>query len=549
MKFDFTKEPGKIRFSREYALDGDPLISVVTPYYNAHDYFEYLYPCVMNQTFPWFEWIIVNDGSTHEMAKEQLATLEARDQRIKVINKENGGSSSARNRGIKESKADIIVTLDADELIESTYFEVLYWALYYNPDCSWAYTDSVGFQAQEYTWNPPFDVKRLKKDNFLTESAAIRKNDLMEVGCYDEVEKFYYEDWRLWLKLLSKSKRPIHVNGFEFWYRRTDNGALNKIATDREMKRKAEILASEAAENVDENVQSKNYYGQWQKDRLILPKKTDFKKTYLGKKEKTNLLFLISNMTGKENYELVRLINKENYDVTVVSTDLSKNEFKQQYRSMVQDVFSLPDFLDPENYAEFISYIIETRKIDVCVISQSIYGYYLLPWLKAEYPRLAIFDYIPILTLMKQSDGLQRMTAMMDDFLEKTFVCNQTIKNCLSDHLNKRKERIEVLPEKDTVMCMEQIMDVCLSMESKERRIETGKSLKVIPALTANLCALYDGEKYACSEIIEHNDETGKLQKLKMKTIFWYVKKVVENIQRNGIKNTCKKILLKLSNI
>ena len=95
-----------------------------------------------------------------------LSQIEDSDPRIKVVHKPNGGISSARNKGIQNSTTDIIITLDADELIEPTYFEVLYWALYFNADAAWAYTDSVGFQNQEYVWKYPFNSEKLKTYNF-----------------------------------------------------------------------------------------------------------------------------------------------------------------------------------------------------------------------------------------------------------------------------------------------------------------------------------------------------------------------------------------------
>ena len=244
MNFDFSQKPGQTVFIREIIKNEKPLVSVITPYYNAGRFFKELYPCVLNQTFPWFEWIIVDDGSTKQEDLELLSYVENLDSRIQVVHKENGGISSARNYGIHRSNTDIIITLDADELIEPTYFEVLYWALYYNPEASWAYTDSVGFQNQEYVWQYPFDAEKLKTYNFLVESAAIRKAALLEVGCYDEVEKHYFEDWRVWLKLLSKSKFPVHISSLEFWYRRTDGGVLNKINTDDTIKKRADKLSN-----------------------------------------------------------------------------------------------------------------------------------------------------------------------------------------------------------------------------------------------------------------------------------------------------------------
>jgi len=66
MEFDYSLEPGK-ELKRRYKTPGEePLVSIITPYFNAGKYFEQTFNSVMNQTFPWYEWIIVNDGSTNE---------------------------------------------------------------------------------------------------------------------------------------------------------------------------------------------------------------------------------------------------------------------------------------------------------------------------------------------------------------------------------------------------------------------------------------------------------------------------------------------------
>ena len=146
MKFDYTQQPGLIRWKRSLISDGKPLISIITAFYNAGKYFRQTYHCVIDQTFPWFEWIIVDDGSTDEKSLELLNELALTDSRIKIIHQANAGTPSARNTGIMNSSTDYIFPLDSDDLIEPTCLEYNYWALYFNPKASWSYSDSVGFQ-------------------------------------------------------------------------------------------------------------------------------------------------------------------------------------------------------------------------------------------------------------------------------------------------------------------------------------------------------------------------------------------------------------------
>ena len=82
-------------------------ISIITPVYNVEKYLEKNIESILEQTFKDYEFIIVNDGST-DTSGEIAEKYEKKDNRIKVINKENGGAPSARNEGIKIAKGDYL---------------------------------------------------------------------------------------------------------------------------------------------------------------------------------------------------------------------------------------------------------------------------------------------------------------------------------------------------------------------------------------------------------------------------------------------------------
>lgn len=451
MNFDFTQEPGKKFYKDTVKTEVRPLISVITPFYNAGgDKFLQLYRCVINQSFQSFEWIIVNDGSTDKDSINQLNDLCATDSRIRVINKENGGVCTARNRGIEESRTDIIVTLDADELMEPTYFEMLYWALFYNQDCSFSYSDSLGFEALEYTWNPEFDAERIKTYNFMVESAAFRKSALLDVGGYDESQKFFHEDWHLWLKLLSRGHKPVKVSSYEFWYRRTDNGRMNSINSDPEKTKISEQMIAEAAKSVDGSIKAKTFGGEFVKDAFFRPKKFEKADQYYSENnEKKNILFivpwLVMGGADRFNLDVVRLIDKEKFNVIMATTIPSENPWKQKFREYVSEIYTLPDFLDAENYPEFITYLIESRKIDLFFISDSYYGYYLAPWLKMNYPKMAIIDYVHMEELYWRAGGYPRVSKGIADVIEKTYICNECSRRYMTDVLHAASESVETL--------------------------------------------------------------------------------------------------------
>jgi glycosyltransferase involved in cell wall biosynthesis len=96
-------------------VDAAPEISVVVPVYNAAKTICATIGSVLTQTFPWFEIIAVDDGSSDD-SLAVLLNLAAQDSRIRVISQRNGGVSSARNLGVKIAAAPLVAFLDSDDL-------------------------------------------------------------------------------------------------------------------------------------------------------------------------------------------------------------------------------------------------------------------------------------------------------------------------------------------------------------------------------------------------------------------------------------------------
>lgn len=109
-------------------------ISIIVPVYNCEKYIEKCIRSLINQTLKNIEIIFVNDGST-DNSEEIIKQYMKNDDRIKLINKINGGVSSARNLGISKSIGKYISFVDADDWCEKEMFKKLYdSAIKYNLD-------------------------------------------------------------------------------------------------------------------------------------------------------------------------------------------------------------------------------------------------------------------------------------------------------------------------------------------------------------------------------------------------------------------------------
>ncbi|MCM1066451.1 MAG: glycosyltransferase [Muribaculaceae bacterium] len=106
-------------------MNVQPAISVIVPIYNKATTLDRCFNSIIAQTFHDFEVILVNDGSTDEsvtICKHYCVN----DNRFKLIEKENGGVSSARQKGLDYSTGKYIIHIDPDDTVEPSFLETLF---------------------------------------------------------------------------------------------------------------------------------------------------------------------------------------------------------------------------------------------------------------------------------------------------------------------------------------------------------------------------------------------------------------------------------------
>lgn len=105
-------------------MDHQPLISIIIPVYNTKDCLEKCVDSCIRQTYRQLEILLVDDGSD-DGTKQLCDELLKKDERIRVFHQKNGGSSSARNRGIAEARGEYLGFVDSDDFISATMYEKL----------------------------------------------------------------------------------------------------------------------------------------------------------------------------------------------------------------------------------------------------------------------------------------------------------------------------------------------------------------------------------------------------------------------------------------
>ena len=104
-------------------MNSDPKISIIVPVYNVEQYLPRCIDSILNQSFADFELLLIDDGSKDKSGAicDEYA---AKDSRIRVFHKKNGGVSSARNTGLENSRGEWLSFIDGDDEITEGYFNI-----------------------------------------------------------------------------------------------------------------------------------------------------------------------------------------------------------------------------------------------------------------------------------------------------------------------------------------------------------------------------------------------------------------------------------------
>ena len=106
-----------------------------------------------------------------------------------------------------------------------------------------------------------------------------------------------------------------------------------------------------------------------------------------------------------------------------------------------KDIFNLPAFLDMNDWSAFIHYYIVSRQVDIVFNISSFYGYYLFPWLRKEFPDIGLIDYVHADACYWRNGGYARLSSILQDISEKTFVANKVTKEIMVNKYNMSEEK------------------------------------------------------------------------------------------------------------
>jgi glycosyltransferase involved in cell wall biosynthesis/GT2 family glycosyltransferase len=195
-------------------------VSIVIPCYNPPAYLLEAIASARAQRGCRMEVVLVNDGTDSPEGRKVME--DARALADLYLDQPNRGLGAARNAGIDAARHELIIPLDADDLLEPEYATACAAALEAHPSAAFAYTDYRVFGKANYVERAPdYNLYQLLDGNALTYAALIRKRAWAEAGGYDESGALLgYEDWEFWLKLGSRGLYGQHVHRVLFGYRK-----------------------------------------------------------------------------------------------------------------------------------------------------------------------------------------------------------------------------------------------------------------------------------------------------------------------------------------
>lgn len=201
-----------------------PVVSVIIPCYNSHQFLTEAITSIQKQTFTDHEIIVVNDGSTNP---ETIHTLNDLAASVQVLHRSNGGLAAARNFGIAQCSGNIIVTLDSDDKFDTTFMAKAVSILQNKAAVGVVSSYVKEFGASTKTWRAgATDDFSFFTENRIVACCAFRKRCWTDVGGYDEQMRNGLEDWEFWIRVTQQGWKVHVIPEKLFFYRKAASSML-----------------------------------------------------------------------------------------------------------------------------------------------------------------------------------------------------------------------------------------------------------------------------------------------------------------------------------
>ena len=419
-------------------------VSVITPVYNLNAIINETAECIIHQSLQQFEWIIVDDGSQSLETKNILDQLVQKDSRIHVIKHDsNRGLPAARNTGVKHSQANYVFFIDGDDLIDHTFLEKAFLVLVQNENFAFVNSYVKGFGAQEYKWTGGFHESELFLKENRNTSCFMARKDVFDKVMFDETMKDGCEDWDFWLNAASKNFWGYTIPEFLFFYRRHTG---NKWTTLNGKKSLAEIqkgLYEKYSTSLNGNFPNIAFPDYSFGDVMPFIKEKPVTNNKPGKHLICIFPWLQVGGADQFNINLLQGLKNKGWHITIITTLKDEHNWEDKFRSITPDIFHIANLGSSSQYPAILEYLVATRNPQVIFLSHSMYGYYILPFLKNRFPNLPITDFLHCDDKNWFNGGYPRFSAKFASYIDQTFVTSNALRQ-ISLSFGSQPERTHV---------------------------------------------------------------------------------------------------------
>ena len=210
-----------------------PRLSVIVPVYKVEKYIHKCVESILNQTFTDFELILVDDGSPDDCGRicDEYAKKDAR---VRVIHKENGGQSSARNIGLDAARGEIIGFVDSDDDIDINMYQYLI-EFMDKEKLDLVFCDVYlirGTRIREqsmYSSNKVLSREQGLNDNLICKIDNAVWNKIYKKDIFENLrftEGIVYEDVRIMYKIFDRIKKSGYLKKSLYYYYKRKNSTI-----------------------------------------------------------------------------------------------------------------------------------------------------------------------------------------------------------------------------------------------------------------------------------------------------------------------------------
>ena len=471
--FDFSLEPGKEFFNRISKNSGKPLVSVITTFSrnSGHKYLNQMYNSLKNQTFPYWEWIIVSNGEN-----DRITEVVKNDKRIKFfVNKSKTKKDKAKILAVKNAKSDLIFYFEENDLLDKTMLECGYFAMHFSKDSAMAYSNMVEFGKKELLVDRDLDFTDFIRKKIILPSVFIRKNELLEIESYKNLDNKFFTE-RILDENSCFTKLSLKMNFYGYWHRNLKNDVRLNIENEA-----ITSLANGELNTISNMAPVLSCDNSCEIDYKDTPENVDIGKNPIVPNDDKKRILLILPWTalgGAEIFDinLVKGLKEKGYEISVITTQKCGYVLRQEIEKNVDEYFDVTSFLNRKDWASFISYIIKSRRIKLVFISNSFYGYYALPWLKCQFKNIPFVDYIHSENWNLRNGGKPKDSSVVANYLDETYTCTKYLRDLMYTKMNRSVKNVKpVYIGTDT-----EYFDPSINLEKEQELKEMYKGKKVI---------------------------------------------------------------------